>query len=105
MYYYLSVNDKPLKLEDKETFIKMDEISSQWEDEITPYGKLLMGVFDWDFTTGKLGIELKIPNLRNGGSIAKNETATSFFGFDIFGDCFLKPNENKIKEIDNKFNI
>ena len=103
MYYFIPVNDKPQKYEDKETFIKMDEISSQWEDKATAFGKLLMGVFDWDYTTGKMGIELKIPNLRAGGSIPKNEIATSFFGFDIYGDCFLKPKENKINEIDAQF--
>lgn len=104
MYYYFAINEKPQKQEVKEAIKKMDEISTQWEDEDTPFGKLFLGVFDWDYTNGKYGVELKIPNLRNGGSIPKNETASAFFGFDIFGECFLKPKADKIVEIETKIN-
>lgn len=97
MYYYFPVTGLPQKYEDKTTFDKMDEISSQWEDEQTQFGKLLMGVFDWDFSDG----EIKIPNLRTGGSIPQNEFASDFFGFTIYGECFLKPNADKIIELDN----
>lgn len=68
----------------------MDSISDQWEDEQTSFGKLYMGVFDWDYKNTPTRMEILIPNLRGGGQIPLNKTATDKFGFEIYGDCFLK---------------
>lgn len=78
----------------------MKEISQQWEDEGTKWGTLYMGVYDWAFSNDKGMPELHIPKLRTGGEIQKNINATSFFGIDIFGDCFLKENSNGKKMIE-----
>lgn len=69
---------------------RMSKISSQWEKETTNRGKLHMGVYDWDFTSTKFGMTINIPKLRTGGEIQKNQSASDFFGFDIYGDCFLE---------------
>jgi hypothetical protein len=88
MYEYYKVDGSVSELTETEATKKMYEISPQWEDENTKFGKLFMGVYDWAFTDKPF--QLLIPNLRTGGSIQKNEVAIKKFGFDIFGDCFLK---------------
>ncbi|MHA4895633.1 hypothetical protein ACXZ1K_12840 [Pedobacter sp. PWIIR3] len=90
MFEHYSIDGSVTKLSKEDAIKKMDEISEQWEDEITSFGKLLMGVFDWAYEETTNGIELKIPNLTDGGSVPKNDVATKKFGFDIYGDCFLK---------------
>jgi len=51
MYYYFSLDSNPTKLEDKQAISLMNNISSQWEDEDTPFGVLKLAVFNWSFTT------------------------------------------------------
>jgi hypothetical protein len=95
MYEHYSIDSMVTKLDLKEAQDLMNEISDQWEDEQTEFGKLLTGVFDWDYKKTPQGIEVLIPNLRNGGSIPKNDNASKKFGFDIYGDCFLKVQFNE----------
>lgn len=90
MFEHYSIESTVVQISQADAAKKMHEISEQWEDEITPFGKLFMGVFDWDFEEKPNGIELKIPNLAGGGSIPLNVKATEKFGFEIYGDCFLK---------------
>ncbi|MDL2243295.1 hypothetical protein LJB84_00415 [Bacteroidales bacterium OttesenSCG-928-J19] len=90
MFEHYSIDGSVTKLSKENAVKKMDEISEQWEDETTNFGILYMGVFDWAYEKTRNGIELKIPNLANGGSVLKNDVATKKFGFDIYGDCFLK---------------
>lgn len=78
------------ELSDEDAQKLMDEISQQWEDEKTPFGKLYTGVHDWDFTSTGTVIKVNIPKLRTGGEMPLNTTAKAKFGFDIYGDCFLK---------------
>ena len=91
MYYYFPVSGNPQKITNKEAVSKMKNISSQWEDEETTYGTLWMGVFDWASSKQGNVFKVDIPNLKTGGSIPKNVIASSFFGFDIYGKCFLEP--------------
>ena len=88
MYEYYPVVGNVSTLTAEEATKKMYEITGQWEDENTKFGKLFMGVYDWAFTDNPF--QILIPRLRTGGSIPKNEEASEKFGFDIFGDCFLK---------------
>jgi hypothetical protein len=90
MYKHYSVSGNVQDLTDEQAGQMMDSISTQWEDEKTPLGRLYMGVFDWAYSKTDKGIILDIPNLRTGGAIPLNENAKKVFGFDIFGDCFLK---------------
>lgn len=90
MYEHYPANDDVQQIQDEEAHKLMNSISSQWEDEMTNFGKLFMGVFDWAYEKTANGIELKIPNLASGGSIPLNKNATEKFGFEIYGDCFLK---------------
>ncbi|MFF5382606.1 hypothetical protein [Pedobacter suwonensis] len=90
MFEHYSIDGSVTKLSKEDAIKKMDEISEQWEDETTSFGKLLIGVFDWAYEETTNGIKLKIPNLADGGSVPKNDVATKKFGFDIYGDCFLK---------------
>lgn len=90
MYEHYLVTGEVKQLQDKDAQKMMGIISSQWEDETTPFGKLFMGVFDWAYKKTSNGIELEIPNLASGGSIPLNTNGTKKFGFDIYGDCFLK---------------
>jgi hypothetical protein len=99
-YYYFPCNGEICTVSEHEANSKMNEISNQWEDESTKFGKLFMGVYDWDFD--EVTLDLKIPNLRTGGQIPINKKASLFFGFDIFGDCFLKPELSQIPNIDAK---
>jgi len=89
MFEHYSVDGSVTQLPKEDASKKMHEISEQWEDETTYFGKLFMGVFDWDYDKNNPFKPL-IPNLRSGGTIPKNEVATKKFGFDIYGDCFLK---------------
>lgn len=91
MYHFTSTGSIEL-LTTKEASDKMTKISSQWEDEKTTYGKLYMGVYNWAYSNNNGNFELHIPKLNGGGEIEKNETASSFFGFDVFGDRFLEGN-------------
>jgi hypothetical protein len=99
MYYHFPTTGTIQQLSKADAIKKMDEICEQWEDENNTLGKLFMGVFDWDFKESKNGIEMNIPHLADGGSIPKNEKASKLFGFDIYGDCFLLPDPNKLSEI------
>ncbi len=90
MYEHYPVTGNVQQIQDAQAHQMMNSISSQWEDETTPFGKLFMGVFDWAYEETQNGIELKIPNLADGGSVPLNVNATVKFGFDIYGDCFLK---------------
>lgn len=100
MYDYYPVTGAVQQLTNEEAHKKMNKISSQWEDETTPLGKLFMGVYDWAYTsTDNNGVHFMntdIPNLRTGGSIPENVNASRVFGFIIYGDCFLK----KIRTVD-----
>ncbi|OJV52977.1 MAG: hypothetical protein BGO31_04275 [Bacteroidetes bacterium 43-16] len=88
MFEHYSIDGSISELSKEEAFKKMNEISQQWEDELTNFGRLYMGVYDWAYKENPF--ELLIPNLRTGGAIPKNEKASQKFGFDIYGDCFLK---------------
>lgn len=88
MYEYYPVGGPVEKMTEKEATTKMYEIAKQWEDKSTTYGKLFMGVYDWAFTQNPF--QILAPNLRTGGAIPKNENASKKFGFDIYGDVFLK---------------
>lgn len=90
MYRHYSVNGEVKDTSDQEAHEKMTELCDQWEDEVTPLGKLFMGVFDWAYSNEGGQMIIEIPNLRTGGTVPKNEKATEEFGFDIYGDCFLK---------------
>ena len=90
MYEHYLVTGEVKKLQDDEAQKMMSEISSQWEDEDTSFGKLFMGVFDWAYKKTSIGIELEIPKLASGGTIPLNTIASKKFGFDIYGDCFLE---------------
>lgn len=90
MYRHYSTDGQTNDISIKEAHELMDSISNQWEDESTDLGKLFVGVFDWDYTSTDSGIELNIPKLAVGGEIPLNEAATKEFGFEIYGDCFLK---------------
>lgn len=90
MFEHYSTDGSVTKLSKTDAVKKMDEISEQWEDEVTDFGKLFTGVFDWAVEKTKNMIEIKIPNLAGGGTVPKNEVATKKFGIDIYGDCFLK---------------
>lgn len=90
MYEHYSVDGNVQQIQDAQAHQLMDSISSQWEDETTKFGKLYMGVFDWAYDETPNGIEMKIPNLASGGSVPLNVNATQKFGFEIYGDCFLK---------------
>lgn len=61
-----------------------------------------MGVYNWAFSDENGVFQVHIPKLHGGGEIKKNELATSFFGFDVFGDCFLEGNNEGVQKI-NKF--
>lgn len=98
--YYHFATDDTVEIISKELAIKkMNDISSQWEDESTSFGKLHLGVYDWDYN--KVTLELNIPKLITGGKIPINQKASSFFGFEIFGDCFLIPIPSQISKIDS----
>ena len=100
--YHFTLTGSIDKLTNKEASDKIGEISPQWENENTKFGKLYMGVYDWAYSNDKGNFQLHIPKLRAGGEIQKNTAATSFFGFDIFGDCFLEENNdgaNKMMEL------
>jgi len=97
--YHFTLAGSIDKLSDAEASNKMKQISSQWEDEKTKFGKLFLGVYDWAFTNNEKGFQLHIPKLATGGEIQKNVNASSFFGFDIFGDCFLKEDNDISKAI------
>lgn len=99
-YYHFTSNNELTKISQKNALETMDEISPQWEEEITEFGKLFMGIYDWDFDEKTL--ELKIPKIRTGGEIPLNKKASLFFGFEIFGACFLKPKTDQIAIIDAK---
>ena len=90
MFEHYPVRGQAQLISDAQALQLMNQISSQWEDEQTPFGRLYMGVYDWDYKNTSMGVELLIPNLKGGGSIPLNQTATSKFGFEIYGDCFLK---------------
>lgn len=90
MFRYYPIEGNVRDISDAEAHQLMNEICEQWEDEITPLGRLFMGVYDWDFSNTPLGMEINIPNLRTGGAVPKNEVGSAEFGFEIFGDCFLK---------------
>ena len=90
MYRHYSTDGQTNDISIEEAHKLMDSISNQWEDESTDLGKLYMGVFDWDYTSTDSGIELNIPKLAGGGEIPLNKVATKEFGFEIYGDCFLK---------------
>lgn len=90
MYRHYSIDGEIKDVSDQEAHQKMNEVSDQWEDETTSHGKLFMGVFDWAYSNRNGEVVIEIPNLRTGGAIPKNEKATEEFGFDIYGDCFLK---------------
>jgi hypothetical protein len=90
MYEHYPVTGNVQQIPDAQAHQLMNTISPQWEDETTPFGKLYMGVFDWAYSNTPNGMQLHIPNLASGGSIPLNTNATQKFGFDIYGDCFLK---------------
>jgi hypothetical protein len=100
MYYYFPVTGPVQKITKEEAIKKMDEISSQWEDESYPIGRLILGVFDWAFSKGENGIDIDIPNLRTGGSIPKNSNASLILGTEVFGDCFIDPKKDQTAKID-----
>ena len=105
--YHFTLTGSIDNLSDNENSEKMTQISQQWEDETTKFGKLYMGVHDWAFTNDNGVFEVHVPKLNGGGEIQKNINATSFFGFDIFGDCFLKENSEgrqMIAEFTSKLN-
>jgi len=88
MFEYYSVDGTIEKISEEKAIQLMDSISSQWEDESTSFGQLYMGVYDWAFNENPF--YLKIPHLSTGGEIPFNEKASEKFGFEIYGDCFLK---------------
>lgn len=88
MFEHYDINGSVTKLTTDQAMKKMNEISEQWEDEKTIFGKLFIAVYDWAFD--KETLEILIPNLRTGGSVPKNNEASKKFGGSIFGDCFLK---------------
>lgn len=90
MFEHYPVTETVEQIDDSQASKLMNSISSQWEDEQTPFGKLYMGVYNWDYKNTPNGMELLIPNLRGGGSVPLNKEATKKFGFEIYGDCFLK---------------
>ena len=90
MFEHYTINGSVTKLSSEDALKKMNEISEQWEEETTSFGKLFMGVFNWAYENTAKGIELKIPNLADGGSVPINDIASKKFGFIIYGDCFLK---------------
>ncbi len=90
MFKHYQTDGTVTELEDSDAFEKMNNISNQWEDETTNKGKLYMGVFDWASFTKDNVFTIDIPNLRTGGQVLKNEKASEEFGFEIYGDCFLK---------------
>lgn len=97
-YYYFPIEGDIEVLTKEQSIIKMDTICEQWEDEERVEGQLFLGVFDWAFKDDPF--ELLIPQLIEGGSIPKNEKASSFFKCDIYGDCFLKADTTKIEIIE-----
>ncbi len=91
MFYHFFPNGTVEKIADAEAHTRMNNISQQWEDENHKLGKLFLGVYDWAFSGGTI----HIPNLRTGGRVPANPTADGVFGGDpLYGDCFLKPNNN-----------
>jgi hypothetical protein len=90
MYKHYSCTKPSSNISDSDANDLMDGISDQWEDESTPLGKVFLPVFDWDYTETPAGIELRIPFLASGEEIPYNSEASKDFGFDIYGDCFLK---------------
>lgn len=101
MYYYFPTIGRISIIDKTDLSSKMDIISSQWEDEITDWGTLYMGVFDWVYSENNGSLELLIPQLASGGSIPKNETASNLFGFDVYGECFLKAIPSKIAQLNS----
>ena len=97
--YHFALTGSINKMTEKEASEERSQISQQWENENTKFGKLFMGVYDWAYSDGEGGFQLHIPMLRTGGQIQKNTTATSFFGFDIYGDCFLEENSEGAEKI------
>jgi hypothetical protein len=89
-YEHYPVTGAIVVLNDEEATTLMNTISPQWEDEETNFGKIFVGVYDWAFSKTKNGMEIHMPKLRLGGEIPLNKQATTKFGMDIFGDCFLK---------------
>lgn len=67
MFEYYSVKGEVQQVNDAQASQMMNSISSQWEDEQTPFGKLYFGVYDWDYITTKNRTEILFPNLRGGG--------------------------------------
>lgn len=90
MFEHFPANGPSVQIEDSKAKSLMSAISNQWENEDTDHGTLYMAVYDWAFTTSARGVELHIPKLKTGGSIPLNKIATDKFGFEIYGDCFLK---------------
>jgi hypothetical protein len=90
MYEYYPVIGEVRQISDDDAHKLMDEISSQWEGERTPFGRLTYGVYNWAYTETPTEIKLHIPKLNGGGEIPLNTSAKAKFGFDVYGDCFLK---------------
>ncbi|MCW3076702.1 MAG: hypothetical protein JWO32_1311 [Bacteroidetes bacterium] len=97
MYYHFPPNGPVEKINDQEATNRMKALSNQWENENIAHGKLVMGVHDWAFTDSTVDI----PNLRTGGTVPINQTVTAIDNGDLYGDCFLKPKESQIQNIDN----
>jgi hypothetical protein len=90
MYRYYPVSGTVRDVQNEEAQFLMNQQSSQWEDERTEHGILLMAVYDWASFMRDSEFVIDIPNLREGGNVALNTHASAFFGFEIYGDCFLK---------------
>jgi len=102
MYYHFPVQGAIQKISDATAQVLMSQISNQWEDEPTPYGKLFLGVYDWAFSKQGTTLKIEAPNLIGGGSVPNNENAAATLGGEpIYGDCFLKPKDaNAIISLD-----
>ena len=90
MYEYYPVTGAVQQISDDDAHKLMKEISPQWEDEKTPFGKLIYGVYNWAYSMKGNEMTLHIPKLNGGGEIPLNTAAKAKFGFDVYGDCFLK---------------
>ena len=49
MYEHYPTNTDVQQIQNEEAHKLMNNISSQWEDKMTNFGKLFMGVFDWAY--------------------------------------------------------
>lgn len=103
MYYYIPVEGKVEKHEDKiKVSNLMKKISAQWEDESSPMGTVFLGVYDWAFEQTANELKLLIPNLVGGGRVPNNVIAEKLIGGSIYGDCFLLAKDEDVASIDKR---